>query len=260
MYLEHFQLNHPPFMEEPDAHIFYGGGGRETIYQALMRDVVGGKALIKLTGREGSGKTLLCRLVLENLPEQYDAVCIDNPIGSFDDVLRIVCLDLGMQPIVGEGPVDFADELTRMIQQHQEQGRRVLVIIDEAEKLFLATLERLVRTICSSTGSNSLRILLAGRPGLDANLEQLSVFCGNVDINVGYTLMPLTENETREYMMMRLEKAGLSREKYAELFSEGAISKIHASAQGNIRMINILAEESLQNSFSDKSSLVMPKR
>ncbi len=257
MYLEHFQLNHSPFMEEPDAHIFYRGGGRETVYQELLGDVVSGKSLIKLTGREGSGKTLLCRLVLENLPKEYDVVFIDNPIGSFDDLLRIVCLDLGMHPTTGDDQVNFADELGKQVDQRRAAGRNVLLVIDEAEKLFLATLERLVRTICSGEDNDTLRILLSGRPGLDANLEQLSVFCANVDINAGYALMPLTEEETGEYMLFRLEKAGLSRDRHAEIFSEGAVGKIYASSQGNMRLINILAEESLQNSFSDKSFMVL---
>ncbi len=244
-------------MEELNAHIFYGGGGRDTVYQALLDDVLGGKALIKLTGREGSGKTLLCHLVYENLPDDYDAVYIDNPIGSFDDLLRIVCLDLGMHPTSGDEQVNFVDELRQLVEQRRAKGRNVLLVIDEAEKLFLATLERLVRTICSDEANDTLSILLSGRPGLDANLEQLSIFCANVDINAGYTLLPLTEEETIEYMMFRLEKAGLSREKHAEIFSEGALGKIFTSSRGNMRLINILAEESLQNSFSDKSFMVL---
>ncbi|WP_028585399.1 AAA family ATPase [Desulfogranum mediterraneum] len=257
MYLEHFNLNHPPFKEEPDVHIFYPGGQREAICRSLIRDMSGGSPLLKFIGREGSGKTLICRLLAEQIPADYDVVYLDNPIGSFDDLLRIICLDLGMNPSGGHEEVNFAQELHKLVSQRRQAKRKVLIIIDEAEKLFLATLERLVRAICDTEDAQTLRILLAGRPGLDVNLEQLSIFCANVDINAGYTLEPLSEEETGQYLTFRLEEAGLSRHVHEEIFSSEAITKIHGSAQGNMRMINILAEESLQNSCTDKSFMVL---
>jgi hypothetical protein len=92
---------------------------------------------------------------------------------------------------------------------------------------------------------------------LDANLEQLSAFCANIDIHAGYYLEPLIENETRQYLRYRLNAAGLSREEHGDIFTEGAVAKIFDSARGNPRMINILAEESLQLSCSEKSFLVL---
>ncbi len=257
MYLEHFNLEQSPFQEEPDPNIFFPEAQREETCRSLLKDIVSGKPLVKLIGQEGSGKTLLCRMVIDLLPDDYDWVFIDNPIGSFDDLLRIIGLDLGMNPQGEHDEVDFLHEVRQLIERRSAENKKVVLIIDEAEKLFLATLERFIRSICDSVQSGTLRIVLSGRPGLEANLEQLSVYCSGVDINAGYTLVPLTEGETRNYLSFRLKAAGLTNDQHEDIFTDGAVAKLFESAQGNLRMINILAEESLQNSCVEKSFMVL---
>ena len=257
MYLEHFHLTHSPFREEPDPEVFFPGAKREEVCQSLVLDILAGKPLIKLIGREGSGKTLLCRLIMDRLPDDFEVVYIDNPAGAFDDLLRIACLDLGMNPSGVHEATNFLQELHALLEQRRIARKKVVILIDEAEKLFLATLERFVRHIVESMPDFSLTILLSGRPGLEANLEQLAAFCSHLDNTSGYFLTPLTENETRQYLRFRLYAAGLSREQHEDIFTEGAVAKIFDTAQGNLRMINILAEESLQVSYSEKSFMVL---
>ena len=194
MYLEHFQLTHSPFREEPDPEVFFPGARREEVCQSLILDVLAGRPLVKLIGREGSGKTLICQVVIDRLPAEYKVVYIDNPAGAFDDLLRIACLDLGMNPSMKHDSVNFLEELRNLLEKRRAQKKKTVLIIDEAEKMFLATLERLVRHIGEQSDILGLTIILAGRPGLDANLEQLSAFCNNVDIQAGYFLEPLTES------------------------------------------------------------------
>ncbi len=257
MYLEHFHLTHSPFREEPDPEVFFPGAKREEVLQSVVLDILAGKSLIKLIGREGSGKTLISRLIMDRLPDDFEVVYIDNPAGAFDDLLRIACLDLGMNPTSVNESTNFLQELHILLEQRRATRKKVVIIIDEAEKLFLATLERFVRHVAESMQDFGLTILLSGRPGLDANLEQLAAFCANVDTISGYFLEPLTENETRQYLRFRLYAAGLSREQHEDIFTEGAVAKIFDTAQGNLRMINILAEESLQVSYSEKSFMVL---
>ncbi len=257
MYLEHFHLTQSPFQEAPNPEVLFPGAKREDISQSLLLDVLAGKPLVKLIGREGSGKTLICRVVIDRLPDNYEVVYIDNPVGAFDDLLRLACLDLGMNPIGNHETTNFLQELRRLLESQKAANKKTVLIIDEAEKLFLATLERLVRHISDYQDDLGLTIILAGRPGLDANLEQLAVFCAEVDSHSGYYLEPLNENETRQYLRFRLNAAGLSREQHGDIFTEGAVSKIFESAQGNLRMINILAEEALQVSCSEKSFMVL---
>lgn len=257
MYLEHFHLNQSPFSEEPDTDIFFPEAGRNEIFEALCDDIQTGKPLIRIIGSEGSGKTMLCRLLLQQLPDAgFETIYLDNPIGSFDDLMHVFCLDLGMDPATIPER-DMLSELRTLLARRKEQQKKVVLIVDEAEKLFLATLERLMRAICEAGEDHVLHVLLVGRPALDANLDQLTVYCSDVDIKAGYVLEPLTEEETGRYLNFRLMAAGLPSDSRDEIFTDGAVHKIFESAKGNLRLINILAEEALQASCTDKSFLVL---
>lgn len=258
MYREHFQLTHSPFAEEPDPEVFFPGGRREEICQSLILDVLAGKQLLKLVGREGSGNTLICRLIGERLPSGYQVVHLDNPVGSYDDLLRLACIELGMDPRGKHDPELFFEEFQHVLAWKRSERIKVVLIVDEAEKLYLATLERLVRHVEASQGEEQdLTIILAGRPGLEANLEQLSVFCATVDVQTGYFLEDFTESETRQYLRFRLNAAGMDREQHDAFFTEGMVAKIFDAARGNPRMTNILAEEALQASCAEKSFMVL---
>lgn len=256
MYLEHFHLNKSPFQEPPDPEVFFPGAGRDAILDSLETDIESGRPLIKLVGSEGSGKTLICKILTTRLDDTVDVVYMDNPIGSFDDLMRVICYDLGMPP--AEDPDRrLIREFRAQLERRHKAGQRVVVIIDEAEKLFLATLERLLKVLCETEESGALTILLAGRPGLDINLEQLTVFCSGIDINAGYFLEPLSREETGQYLKFRLQAAGLPDEAHQDIFTEGAVDKIFSAAKGNLRLTNILAEEALQTSCTEKSFLVL---
>ena len=255
MYLEHFQLHTSPFREEIDSEVFFPEADREYICEQLEADIKNNRVFIKLLGGEGSGKTLLCKVLAGRLPDDFEVLYVDNPTGSFDDLLRFVCLDLGMAP--GGEQADLTAELHRQLQRRQKYGRRVVLIIDDAEKIFLATLERLLRLPCETGEISPLTLLLAGRPGLDANLQQLTVYCTGVDIEYGYALEPMSREETGRYLSYRLSTAGCNSLEHQEIFTGEAIEKIFASALGNPRMTNILAEEALQKSCSEKSFLVL---
>jgi type II secretory pathway predicted ATPase ExeA/septal ring-binding cell division protein DamX len=257
MYLEHFHLNQSPFAEEPDTDIFFPEAGRREIIKALCDDLRTGKPLIRITGSEGSGKTMLCRVLLQQLPDtDFEVLYLDNPIGSFDDLMHVVCLDLGMDPSTVPDR-NMLSELRTLLARRKEQQKKVVLIVDEAEKLFLAALERLMRAICDAGEDHVLHVLLVGRPALDANLDQLTVYCSDVDIKTGYVLEPLTEEETGRYLNFRLTAAGLPSDSREKIFTDGAVHKIFESSKGNLRLINILAEEALQASCTDKSFLVL---
>lgn len=255
MYLEHFQLHTSPFREEIDPRVFFPEAGRDEICRGLQRDLEEGRLFVKLIGSEGAGKTLLCKVLFETLPDALEVVYIDNPRGSFDDVLRVVCLDLGLQAV--DEQVNLVAELKKLLRLKKEQGRRVVLVLDGAENIFLATLERLLRLLCELQEPVNFTLLLVGRPALDVNLEQLTVYCTGVDIHAGYRLEPMSSEETGRYLIFRLLAAGLDKDKQRELFAGEAVDKIYARAGGNPRLTNILAEEALQRSCSEKSFMVL---
>ena len=184
-------------------------------------------------------------------------IYLDNPVGSFDDLLQVVCRDLGMDPAAAPDR-DMISELRRLLAAGKDVQGRVVLIVDEAEKLFLATLERLLRAICDD-GEDPVRlqVLLVGRPALNANLDQLTVYCSDVDIKGGYVLEPLTGEETARYLKFRMMAAGLPPDSREEIFTAGAVDKIFEASGGSLCLINILAEEALRNASTDKSFLVL---
>lgn len=257
MYLDYFHLTHSPFREEANPEIFFPGGRREEICQSLILDILAGKKLIKLVGREGSGKTMLCQMVADRLPSEYQVITAAHPLGSFDDLARAMCLELGMDPR-GKHMVDHLDLLPRLLERRAAERIKILLVIDEAEKLYLATLERLLLCISDSPEEIGWTTLLVGRPNLDANLDQLSVLCRTMDIHAGYFLEELTASETRQYLHFRLKAAGMRREQQQEVFDEETVDQIIASARGNVRKINILAEQVLQAACKQQPAMDQP--
>nr|WP_321466558.1 AAA family ATPase [uncultured Desulfobulbus sp.] len=257
MYHEHFQLTQPPFAETLDPELFFPGAMREEICRSLALDLLAGKPLLKLVGEEGTGKTLLCRVLEQRLPENCRLVRLDCPSGSFEDLLRIVRLALGGTDRGSAAQMEPLPELQCQLGRLREQGIRVVLMIDEAEKLFLAPLERLVRHVAEGSGGLQLILVLVGRPALDAHLKQMASLSGETLFSNSYTLSALSESETRQYLRFRASGSGMSRQHFAEVFTDGTVTKIFQAAQGNLRLINILAEEALQNFCAEKSFMVL---
>jgi type II secretory pathway predicted ATPase ExeA/septal ring-binding cell division protein DamX len=269
LYLDHFQLNRAPFDQEPDPHIFFPAAGRIAVLQNLLADIENGQPLVKLTGSEGTGKTLICRLLAQSLsPEKYRLVSLEHPIGSYENLLRTLCLSLGTveeERDEDETPLDYAALFSGHLRRIESEGRTLVLLVDEAQNLFLATLERLIRLICDAEESRHLRILLVGRPDLGANLDQLAIYCSNVDINAGYTLEALSFEETREYIHFRLRGAGIAGDKYRDIFTDDAIDMIFQAAMGNISLTNAMAEQGLrkacaQGLFQVDDELFQPRQ
>jgi len=250
-YSEHFRLSTPPFGQEPDPDQFFSDGGREELLSRLISDIEEGKPLIRLAGGEGVGKTLFQRLLAERLSrDRFDPVRLDHPVGSFEDLLRLVCLALGRKT-KGEGvaPASFLAEFKEQLQDRKTREIRVVLLIDDAEKLFLATLERLVRLTCDSDAEDALQIVLIGRPELNGNLEQLAGYCAGIDLDVRYDLEPLTREETEKYIRHRLATAGCPADRSAKIFTAEAITALHQAAGGNIGLIGMLADKGLTAAY-----------
>ncbi|NLX17763.1 MAG: AAA family ATPase [Desulfobulbus sp.] len=217
----------------------------------MILDILAGKRLVKLIGRAGSGKTTLCRMVVDRLPSEYQVIMLRTPVDSFDSLMKEICLELGMDPR-GRQDTDYLEVFPRLLERRIAEHIKLVLIIDDAEKLYLATLERLLQCISDFPEELSWTTLLVGSPGLDAHLDQLSVFCNSIDIHTGYFLDELTAGETRQYLYFSLQTAGMQREEAEELFDEEGMDRIIAAARGNIGMINTLAREVVYTSGQDQ--------
>lgn len=241
MHLEYFGLAKPPFAGEPDTEIFFPEADRTALLRRIYAELQNGSPVVRLTGAEGSGKSLLCLLLAHLLPTHFQAVYLASPAGSFDELLRAACQELGQPP-----QADMSAWLGRLLEQCQAQGKKLLLLVDQAELMFPAALERLLRTAFTAAEQQTLQVILAGRPALNERISQLQAYCADIELPPSHQLAPLTEEELAAYLSFRLKTAGLSAADSVKAFSGEAVRKIFELTKGNLRAAHLLADTALQ--------------
>ncbi|WLE96422.1 MAG: AAA family ATPase [Candidatus Electrothrix communis] len=258
MYLQHFGLEHSPFSRQPNPDVFFAQAGRKNILKDLRQDLLQGNAAMLLTGPKASGKTVFCRLIRHRLDgSSRKVVYLENPVGSFDGLLKQVCLKLGMTVSMGTEQ-DMVLNLHALLRSQKEKGRKVLLLIDESEKMFLATLERLFRLLNELNEQYGAQAMLVGQPALNSSFEQLSGYCEGVRIASSYKLEAFSLEETGAYLVYRLKTAGDRRGTSDPVFSEEAVQEVFRLGQGIPGIMDGIAEAALENAATVGASSVLP--
>ncbi len=142
MYLGHFGLREAPFRITPHTEFFFGGADRGATLEALLYAITAGEGMVKVTGEVGSGKTMLCRVLMERLPETVETIYMAVPSLTRDEMLASIASDLSIET-AGANTTKLVRSLQdRLIEIHAE-GRQVVALIDEAHAMPLATLEEI---------------------------------------------------------------------------------------------------------------------
>lgn len=238
-------INHQsPF----DHGLFFPDSGRTSTLEALRNAITGSSAsLITCIGEEGHGKTMLCKILEKDLPETYIVISFPYSVESFDYVLQIIALKLNLNFSMEDNARGSDHILMEIAQVLREREKRLLILFDEGEKLYLATLER-VRKMIDLTNENGvlLQIVLFGRIGLQAHIEQLALCTFKNAQELHLSLPPLTEEDTFQYLNFCMQQQPGSEKK--NIFSREVAAKILAMSHGNFRKINSLAGDSLRSS------------
>ena len=256
MYLSHFGLEEPPFRITPHTEFFFAGANRGATLDALVYAITHDEGIVKLSGEVGSGKTMLCRVLIERLPQSVETIYLANPSLSRDEILHAIADDLHITL-----PGARTTVLIRALQDHliklYGEGRRVVLLIDEAHAMPLESLEE-VRLLSNleSTKHKLLQIVLFGQPELDEHLNLPSMRQLRERITHAFRLEPLVRSDIASYIDFRMRQAGY---KGPAVFSAPALKRISAASEGLTRRINILADKSLLAAFADNSHLVTAK-
>jgi general secretion pathway protein A len=256
MYTEFFGLSEKPFSLTPDPrYLFLSASHREALAHVLY-GIEQGEGFIAVTGEVGTGKTTLCWTLLERLGPETEVAFVFNPILSGEELLRAICAELGLASD-GLSRAQLGDQLNRFLVGQRRIGKRVLLIIDEAQNLPAQTLEeiRLLSNL-ETTTSKLLQILLFGQPELDAKLDSRELRQLRQRIGVRWSLQSLSPAETRDYVRHRLRMASGGS---AEFFSDAALREVHRRSDGIPRLVNLICDRSLLAAYAAEAHRIGPE-
>ncbi len=247
VYLDHFGLAEAPFRITPHPEFFFEGAGRGATLEALVYAIVHDEGIVQVSGEIGSGKTMLCRMLLERLPPQVQTVFLANPSYSRAEMREAIAEELGVARAPGAGPVSIR-ELQACLLEHFGAGRRVVVLIDEAHAMAPEALEE-VRLLSNLEASRHklLQIVLFGQPELDQALEAPSMRQLKDRITHRFRMRPLVEAEVARYLSHRMRAAGY---RGPEVFSRAAVAILARASRGLTRRVNVLADKALLAAFA----------
>lgn len=257
MYYPHFGLKEPPFKITPNTDFFFSGGNRGAILDALVYAITNGEGIIKVVGEVGSGKTMLCRMLQTILPEKIESIYLANPSVAPEDVLHAIAFELQLKLPKDADRLKVMQELQAHLLNRHAEGRQVVIFVEEAQGMPLATLEeiRLLSNL-ETKQDKLLQIVLFGQPELDVNLNQAHIRQLRERITHSFHLGPLQTKDIGEYLIFRLRAAGYFG---PHLFTDAAIKKLSGAAEGLVRRVNILADKCLLAAFADNVHQVTPK-
>ncbi|NTS75860.1 AAA family ATPase [Catenovulum sp. SM1970] len=255
MYLQHFGLSELPFTLTPNTQFFLGLPSHHEALQVLLTALDSGEGFIKVTGEVGTGKTLLCRKLLAELPDKYIAAYLPDPYLKPDELRLAVAQELGIEGLESELS---QQQVTQLIQQKvmalTAEGQSVLIILDEAQALTEDSIEAVRLFTNLETESRKLvQIVLFGQPELDTRLAKPELRQVKQRISFSYQLRCLYQEEVQAYIQHRMAIAGYTG---APAFDQKSCDYIYRVSKGVPRIINILAHKCLMLCFGENQHLV----
>ena len=250
MYLEYYGLREAPFSITPDPrYVFLSDRHRDALAHLLYGiGKGGGGGFVQLTGEVGTGKTTLCRLLLEQLPENTRVALVLNPTLSPVELVEAVCEELKL-PIDGRrGSLKaLTDTLNAFLLDAYAQGLRVVLIVDEAQNLSIEALEQIrLLTNLETPTQKLLQIILLGQPELRDQLERPELRQLAQRITARYHLTPLDSAEAESYVRHRMAVAGAARMPFTRL----GLKALYQRSGGIPRLINIVADRALMAGYA----------
>jgi MSHA biogenesis protein MshM len=257
MYQQHFGLKEFPFALTPDTGFFFNYRDHLEALNVLMVALRAGEGFIKVTGEVGTGKTLLCRKLLNSLDEAFVTAYVPNPFLDADALRRAVAEELGVAGVEDLSQHALIKRLNERLIELAGEGKRVVLCIDEAQALSDESLEavRLLSNL-ETEKSKLLHLVLFGQPELDERLATPQFRQLRQRVTFSHKLNPMDRDGVRDYLAHRLSVAGYNG---SPLFANRALSLLHRASRGIPRLINVIAHKSLMLAYGAGATQVSAK-
>lgn len=262
MYTNFFGLNEKPFSITPDPRYLFMSERHGEALAHLVYGVTESCGFVQLTGEVGTGKTTLVRTLLQNrLPDNADVAVILNPQLSPLEFLQTICEELGIgahsdkddSPIASDSSKALIDALNHYLLMAHADGRRTILVVDEAQNLARDVLEQVrLLTNLETSKQKLLQIILIGQPELRELLARNDLRQLAQRITGRYHLEPLSRDETAAYIEHRLQVAGA----LSDVFDSGAKREVFKLSKGVPRLINVICDRALLGAYSQESRRV----
>ncbi|HET8880912.1 MAG TPA: AAA family ATPase [Solimonas sp.] len=257
MYIEFFQLKEMPFSITPDPAYLYMSPRHQEALGHLLYGTGQYGGFVQLTGEVGTGKTTIVRTLLEQKLDKVDVAFIHNPRQNEQEFVQTICDELGVAyPRDDRSLKSLIDALNEHLLRTHADGRRTVLIIDEAQNLERGVLEQVrLLTNLETAKEKLLRIMLIGQPELSALLARPDLRQLASRITARFHLTPLGARETAEYIEHRLRVAGA----HGEIFTPAAIADVHRYTKGVPRLINIVCDRALLGAYAQNARRISPE-
>jgi general secretion pathway protein A len=252
MYTSFFGLAEKPFAITPDPRYLYLSERHAEALAHLLYGINESGGFIQLTGEVGTGKTTVVRTLLSRVPHHADVAVILNPRVTPVEFLLTICEELGLEIAAADrdSVKQMVDALNRRLLQAHAAGRRIIVLVDEAQNLSFEVLEQVrLLTNLETPTQKLLQIILIGQPELRDLLDQTELRQLAQRITGRYHLMPLSREETKGYVRHRLRVAGAAE----EIFTPAALTEVHRLSSGIPRVINVACDRALLGAYTQET-------
>lgn len=257
MYYAHFGLSEAPFRITPNTEVFFAGGNRGAILDALIYAISQGEGIIKVTGEVGTGKTMLCNMLQSRLPPQVETVYLAHPSVSPEEILHAIAFELQLQVQRDASRMEVMHALYAYLLKRHAENKQVVIFIEESQNMPIATLEEVRLLSNLETGKHKLlQIVLFGQPELDENLRQPNIRQLRERITHSFALPPLAAPEVAEYLMFRMRAVGY---RGPDIFNPGVVKRIAQASEGLTRRVNLIADKALLAAFSESTHTILPR-
>lgn len=257
MYKDFYKFKENPFSITADPEFYFPSSHHDEAFAHLLYGIEQRKGIIVITGEIGTGKTTLCRALINRIDSDTKTALILNPNFSDVQLLKLIVKDFGIKGNF-KNKFDIIDTLNTFLIEQATHGYNVVLIIDEAQNLEIKQLEQIrLLSNLETEKQKLLQIILVGQPELCDVLKLPSLRQLNQRIGVRYHIMPLEREEVHDYVRHRLQIAtGANHKRNGIAFTDQAMDAIYQISLGTPRMINILCDRALLAGYTLESHTI----